>query len=148
MPKSTNSYRHLKPEDRMTIASLMQQNYSQRDIAALLGCSASTVSRELVRNAQGKEMALHKQLTQNTGMAVYFCDPHNPWQRGSNENMNGLVRQYLPKGTDLSGYSQEQLDAIADEINNRPRKGLGVRSPLSVYRELLVNTPQHSTLIH
>lgn len=69
-------------------------------------------------------------------------------QIGSNENMNGLVRQYLPKGTDLSGYSQEQLDAIADEINNRPRKGLGVRSPLSVYRELLVNTHQHSTLIH
>ena len=62
--------------------------------------------------------------------------------------MNGLVRQYLPKGTDLSVYSQEQLDAIADEINNRPRKGLGVRSPLAVYRELLINSPQHSTLIH
>ena len=63
-------------------------------------------------------------------------------------NLNGLVRQYLPKGTDLSGYSQEQLDAIADEINNRQRKGLGVRSPLAVYTELLLNSPQHSTLIH
>ena len=63
------------------------------------------------------------------------------WQRGSNKNTNGLVRQYLPKGTDLSGYSQEQLDAIADQINNRPRKGLGVRSPLAVYRELLLNPP-------
>ena len=62
--------------------------------------------------------------------------------------MKDLVRQYLPKGTDLSIYSQEQLDAIADEINNRPRKGLGVRSPMAVYRELLVNSPQHSTLIH
>ena len=92
--------------------------------------------RQSMTYDQGKEMALHKQLTQNTGMAVYFCDPHSPWQRGSNENTNGLVRQYLPKGTDLSIYSQEQLDAIADEINNRPRKGLGVRSPLSAYREL------------
>lgn len=62
--------------------------------------------------------------------------------------MNGLVRQYLLKGTDLSIYNQEQLDAIADEINNRLRKGLGVRSPLAVYREFLVNSPQHSTLIH
>lgn len=104
--------------------------------------------RQSMTYDQGKEMALHKQLTQNTGMAVYFCDPHSPWQRGSNENTNGLVRQYLPKGTDLSIYSQEQLDAIADEINNRPRKGLGVRSPLSVYRELLINSPQHSTLVH
>ncbi|MFZ2824601.1 IS30 family transposase [Hydrogenophaga sp.] len=97
---------------------------------------------------QGREMAMHKKLSEQTGIAVYFCDPHSPWQRGSNENMNGLVRQYLPKGTDLSIYSQEQLDAIADEINNRPRKGLGVRSPLAVYRELLINSPQHSTLVH
>ena len=104
--------------------------------------------RQSMTYDQGREMAMHKQLSQNTGIAVYFCDPHSPWQRGSNENMNGLVRQYLPKGTDLSIYSQEQLDAIADEINNRPRKGLGVRSPLAVYRELLLNSPQHSTLIH
>jgi IS30 family transposase len=62
--------------------------------------------------------------------------------------VNGLVRQYLPKGIDLAGYSQEPLDAIADEINNRPRKGLGVRSPLAVYTELLLNSPQHSTLTH
>lgn len=104
--------------------------------------------RQSMTYDQGREMALHKKLTENTGVAVYFCDPHSPWQRGSNENINGLVRQYLPKGTDLSVYSQEQLDAIADEINNRPRKGLGVRSPLAVYRELLLNSPQHSTLIH
>lgn len=97
---------------------------------------------------QGREMALHKMLTIQTGIAVYFCDPHSPWQRGSNENMNGLVRQYLPKGTDLSGYTQQQLDAIADEINARPRKGLGVRCPLAVYRELLLNSSQQSTLIH
>ena len=93
-------------------------------------------------------MAMHKELSKRTGIAVYFSDPHSPWQRGSNENMNGLVRQYLPKGTDLSVYSQEHLDAIADQINDRPRKGLGVRSPLAVYRELLINSPQHSTEIH
>lgn len=97
---------------------------------------------------QGREMALHKQLTANTGIAVYFCDPHSPWQRGSNENMNGLVRQYLPKGTDLSGYTQQQLDAIADQINTRPRKGLGVRCPLAVYRELLLHCSTASILVH
>ena len=91
---------------------------------------------------------MHKKLSEQAGIAVYFCDPHSPWQRGYNENMNGLVRPYLPKGTDLSIYSQEQLDAIADEINNRLRKGQGVRLPLAVYREFLVNSPQHSTLIH
>jgi transposase, IS30 family len=62
--------------------------------------------------------------------------------------MNGLVHQYLPKGTDLLGYTQEQLDAIADELNDRPRKGLGVRSTSAVYRELLLNSPHSSTLIH
>ncbi len=97
---------------------------------------------------QGREMSMHKKLSERTDIAVYFCDPHSPWQRGSNDNMNGLVRQYLPKGTNLSIYSQQQLDAVADEINDRPRKGLGVRSPLAVYRELLINNPLHSTLVH
>lgn len=104
--------------------------------------------RQSMTYDQGQEMTMHKQLSKRTGVAVYFCDPHSPWQRGSNENTNGLVRQYLPKGTDLSGYRQEQLDAIADQINNRPCKGLDVRSPLAVYRELLLNSPQHSILVH
>ena len=82
-------------------------------------------------------MAQHWQLTANTGVAVYFCDPHSPWQRGTNENINGLVRQYLPKGTELSGYTQEQLDAIADQMNGRPRKTLGWASPLEVYSSWL-----------
>ena len=97
---------------------------------------------------QGREMALHKTLSERTSIAVYFCDLHGPWQQGFNENMNGLVRQYLPKGTDLSGYSQVQLDAIADEINGQPRQGLGVRSPLAVYRELLISSSQHFTVVH
>ena len=96
---------------------------------------------------QGREMAMHKKLTEQTGVVVYFCDPHRPWQRGSNENTNGLVRQYLPKGTDLSGYSQEQLDAIAEQVRNRPRKRLGYgrcwRSTANCFRTAC-NTPTHS----
>jgi IS30 family transposase len=93
--------------------------------------------RQTLTYDRGKEMAHHRELSERTGIAVYFCDPHSPWQRGTNENTNGLVRQYLPKGTDLSGYSQEQLDAIADEINNRPRMTLGWASPIEVYRAYL-----------
>lgn len=110
--------------------------------------SIAVPMRQSMTYDQGRAMARHKELVKATGIAVYFCDPHSPWQLGSNENMNGLVRQHLPEGTDLVGYSQEELDAIADEINNRPMKGLGVRSPLAVYTELLLNSPQHSTLTH
>lgn len=88
---------------------------------------------------QGREMSKHAQLTERTGVAVYFCDPHSPWQRGLNENTNGLLRQYLPKGADLSVYTQEQLDGIAWSLNTRPRKSLGFRSPVEVYTELLHN---------
>jgi IS30 family transposase len=77
----------------------------------------------------GKEMARHARITEQTGVQVYFADPHAPWQRGSNENLNGLLREYLPKGTDLSGYTAAQLQAIEDELNDRPRKRLGYRTP-------------------
>jgi IS30 family transposase len=103
--------------------------------------------RKTLTYDRGKEMAYHRELTAATGMAVYFCDPHSPWQRGTNENTNGLVRQYLPKGTDLSGYSQEQLDAIADEMNNRPRKTLGWATPLEVYGQWLAKLEQPDTSI-
>jgi IS30 family transposase len=103
--------------------------------------------RQSMTYDQGSEMARHKELSANTGIAVYFCDPHSPWQRGTNENTNGLVRQYLPKGMDLSDVTQEQLDAIADEINNRPRKTLDAHSPIEVYRDLLLKYhPEHATI--
>lgn len=82
---------------------------------------------------QGREMAQHEQLASTLNLAVYFCDPHAPWQRGSNENTNGLLRQYLPKGSDLNAFSQADLNTIADIFNTRPRKKLDFLTPEEVY---------------
>jgi hypothetical protein len=85
---------------------------------------------------RGLEMAKHKSFTVATKVNVYFCDPQSPWQRGTNENTNGLLRQYFPRKTDLSGYSQADLDKIAMRLNQRPRKTLGFDTPASNFRDV------------
>ena len=111
--------------------------------AAVEGFSASLNRMPLsIRKSmtydQGREMTRHAEITQKTGVAIYFCDPHSPWQRGSNENINGLIRQYLPKGTDLSLHSQEELDEIALSLNRRPRKRFGFKCPIEVLTEVML----------
>jgi transposase, IS30 family len=86
---------------------------------------------------RGRELARHQRITAATGIAVYFADPYSPWQRGSNENINGLLREYLPKGTDLSQHTPAQLQAIADELNDRPRKRFGYHTPREQLAKLL-----------
>jgi len=110
-------------------------------ITAQLGDLPEQLRRSLTWD-QGGEMAQHVQLKIDAGVAVYFCDPHSPWQRPSNENTNGLLRQYFPKGTDLSRWSAEEVAAIAVTLNERPRKVLGWRTPAEVYQEQLSSPPQ------
>ena len=88
--------------------------------------------RKTLTYDQGREMARHEELEKRTHLMVYFADPHSPWQRPTNENTNGLLRQYFPKGTDLSQHSQQYLTKVANEMNNRPRKSLGFRTPAEV----------------
>ena len=90
---------------------------------------------------RGLEMAQHKSFTMATDMQVYFCDPQSPWQRGSNENTNGLLRQYLPKNADLSRYSQSELDEIALRLNQRPRQTLGFQTPADKLQVSVASTP-------
>ena len=108
-----------------------------------IASSIVTLPKQLRRSLtwdQGAEMAQHVQLRITTGLPIYFCDPHSPWQRGTNENTNGLLRQYFPKGTDLSRYSGDELEAVAAALNGRPRKTLGWKTPAEVLRNHLSST--------
>jgi transposase, IS30 family len=89
---------------------------------------------------RGKEMGAHVRFTVETGVQVYFCDPRSPWQRATNENSNGLLRQYFPRGTDLAAYSQAQLDRVATELNGRPRRTLGWSSPAEAFARVVALT--------
>jgi IS30 family transposase len=95
------------------------------------------VLRRSLTGDQGPEMGLWKQVAIAADIAIYFCDPHAPWQRGSNENTNGLLRQYFPKGTDLGVYREAELDAVATELNDRPRKRFDYAKPIELITDLL-----------
>ena len=131
------------------IATLVERNTRYAMLVKVTGKDTETVINALIKNARklpeelyksltwdrGKEMAEHKRFTLATDIKVYFCDPQNPWQRGSNENTNGLLRQYFPKGTDLSGYSQAKLNAVARRLNERPRKTLNYETPAERFHQ-------------
>ena len=135
------------------IATVVERHTRYVMLARVDGKDTETVIDALIKQAQklpqelyksltwdrGKEMADHKRFTLATDIKVYFCDPHNPWQRGSNENTNGLLRQYLPKGTDLSVYSQAKLNAMARRLNERPRKTLDYKTPAERFAQCVAS---------
>jgi len=107
--------------------------------------SITTLPEQLRRSLtwdRGKELSQHVAFTVETGLPVYFADPHSPWQRGTNENTNGLLRQYFPKGTDLTRWSAEEIEAVAAALNNRPRKTLGWKTPAEVLSSFLQSSNQ------
>jgi len=136
------------------IATLVERQTRYVMLVKVGSKDTQTVVDALIKNARklpqelyksltwdrGKEMAAHKRFTIATDIQVFFCDPQSPWQRGSNENTNGLLRQYMPKGIDISGYSQHQLNAIARQLNERPRKTLGFQTPAEMFSESVAST--------
>ena len=136
------------------IATLVERHTRYVMLVKVASKDTETVINALIKNARqlpqelyqsltwdrGKEMADHKRFTLATDIKVYFCDPQNPWQRGTNENTNGLLRQYFPKGTDISAYSQAKLNAVARKLNDRPRKTLNYETPAERYRQSVAST--------
>lgn len=136
------------------IATLVERHTRYVMLVKVAGTDTETVINALIKNARklpqelyksltwdrGKEMAAHKRFTLATDIKVYFCDPHSPWQRGTNENTNGLLRQYFPKGNDLSGYSQAKLNAVARKLNDRPRKTLNYETPAERFSQSVAST--------
>ena len=134
--------------ERTTLFTVLSRMDNASAEAALSGFShvlnrIAAQKRLSLTYDQGREMAEHQRLTEATGVKVYFADPHSPWQRGINENTNGLLRQYLPKGSDLSGFSQKALDAIAWTLNTRPRKTLGFKCPAELFAPDAFDFRQH-----
>jgi IS30 family transposase len=136
------------------IATLVERQTRYVMLVKVAGKDTETVVNALIKNARklpqelyksltwdrGKELADHKRFTLATQIQVYFCDPQNPWQRGSNENTNGLLRQYFPKGLDLSTYSQAKLNAVARRLNERPRKTLDYETPAQRFHQAVAST--------
>jgi IS30 family transposase len=120
---------------------LVQMPTRKADVAACAFAGALNAIpaplRKTLTYDQGKEMAEHESLAEQTGMRIFFADPHSPWQRGANENTNGLLRQYFPKGTSLSGFDQNDLDLVANSLNDRPRKTLDFATPNEQFQSLL-----------
>jgi IS30 family transposase len=129
--------------ERATRFTLLLHLPVRHDAAAVAAATSQAMAglpaalRRSLAWDQGAEMSAHRQVAMATGLAVYFCDPHSPWQRGSNENTNGLLRQYFPKGTDLRRHDRACLDAVAAQLNARPRKTLGWRTPARALQEVL-----------
>jgi IS30 family transposase len=127
---------------RYVMLAKINSKHTEVVINALIK-QAHKLPRELYKSLtwdRGKEMADHKRFTLDTDIKVYFCDPHSPWQRGSNENTNGLLRQYFPKGTDLSIHSQAKLNAVAKRLNERPRKTLDYETPAERFGQCVATT--------
>ena len=117
---------------RFVMLIALPEGHRAELVADALSAKIAELPDQLKRSLtwdQGKEMAQHARFTVATGVPVYFCDPRSPWQRGTNENTNGLLRQYFPKRSDLKPFSQADLDAVAAELNDRPRQTLGFKSP-------------------
>lgn len=131
--------------DRSTLFLMLVKMDGRDAVSALNGFTGAFAPldpelRKTLTYDQGKEMALHRKLAESTGLKIYFADPHSPWQRGICENINGLLRQYLPKGADLSQLSQRELDMISWSMNTRPRKTLNWRTPAEVFFEHCYNS--------